>query len=69
MRIIVEPTPVKNLQPSDIFRDGGQNYQIAGIDCDEEVIEVAYYIGIGDPVNYFHLSLDDTLDKVVSQEN
>lgn len=66
MPIIVEPTPVKNLQPSDIFRDGGQNYQIAGIDCDEEVIEVAYYIGVGDLV---HPSLDDTLDKVVSQEN
>lgn len=69
MNITIKPTPAKTMGPGDLFRDGGQNYLIAGIDCNEEVIEVAYYIGVGDLVNYFHLSLDDTLDKIVSQEN
>ena len=69
MRIIVEPTPVKNLQPSDIFRDGGQNYLIAGFERDEEVVEITYYIGVGDLVNSFYMSPDDTLDKVINQEN
>lgn len=44
-----------------LFRDGGQNFRIAGFEQDEEVVEVTYYIGIGDLVNSFHLSLDDTL--------
>lgn len=63
--ITIQPTLVKTMKPGDIFRDGGQNYQIAGIDCDEEAVEIAYYFGVGDLVNYFHLSPDDTLDKII----
>ena len=69
MRLTIQPTPVKDLNPDDIFRDGGQNYRIAGFEHDEEVVEVAYYIGVGDLINYFHLSPDDTLDKIINQEN
>lgn len=69
MYYLVRPTPVKDLKPDDLFRDGGQNYRIAGLDCDEKVIEIAYYIGVGDLINYFRLSPDDTLDKIVDQEN
>lgn len=69
MRITIEPTPVKNMKPDDLFRDGCQNFRIAGFEHDEEVVEVTYYIGVGDLVNSFYLSLDDTLDKVVNQEN
>lgn len=69
MRITIEPTPVKDMKPDDLFRDGGQNFQIAGFEHDEEVVEVTYYIGVGDLVNSFYMSLDDTLDKVVNQEN
>ena len=67
--ITIQPTPVKDMKPDDLFRDGGQNYRIAGIECDEEVVEIAYYFGVGDLVNYFHLSPDDTLDKIVNQED
>lgn len=63
--ITIQPTPVKDLKPDDLFRDGGQNYRIAGFEHDEEVVEVAYYIGVGDLVNFFHLSPDDTLDLVI----
>lgn len=69
MRITIEPTPVKDMKPDDLFRDGGQNFRIAGFEHDEEVVEVTYYIGVGDLVNSFYMSLDDTLDKVVNQEN
>lgn len=69
MRITIEPTPVKDMKPDDLFRDGGQNFRIAGFEHDEEVVEVTYYIGVGDLVNSFYMSLDDTLDKIVNQEN
>ena len=69
MRITIEPTPIKTMRPGDRFRDGGQNYLIAGFERDEEVVEVTYYIGVGDLVNSFYLSPDDTLDKIVNQEN
>lgn len=65
MPITIQPTPVKDLNPGDIFRDGGQNYRIAGFEHDEEVVEVAYYIGVGDLVNSFYMSPDDTLDLVI----
>lgn len=69
MYYLVRPTPVKDLKPDDLFRDGGQNFRIAGFECDEEVVEITYYIGVGDLVNSFYLSPDDTLDKIVNQEN
>lgn len=65
MRITIEPSPVKDLQPGDIFRDGGQSYLIAGFERDEEVVEISYYIGVGDLVNSFYLTPDDTLDRVI----
>lgn len=63
--ITIRPTPVKDLKPDDLFRDGGQNFRIAGFEHDEEVVEVTYYIGVGDLVNSFYLSPDDTLDLVI----
>lgn len=51
-----QPTPVK-----------GQNFRIAGFEHDEEVVEVTYYIGVGDLVNSFYLSPDDTLDLVIEE--
>lgn len=67
--ITLRPTPIKDLNPGDIFRDGGQNFRIAGFERDEEVVEITYYIGIGKLVNSFYLSPDDTLDKIINQEN
>lgn len=69
MTLTIQPTPVKDLKPDDLFRDGGQNFRIADIERDEEVVEVTYYIGVGDLVNSFYLSPDDTLDKIINQEN
>ena len=65
MNITIQPTPVKDLKPDDLFRDGGQNFRIACFEHDEEVVEVTYYIGVGDLVNSFYLSPDDTLDLVI----
>ena len=67
--ITIQPTPVKDLNPGDIFRDGGQNFRIAGFERDEKVVEITYYIGVGDLVNSFYMSPDDTLDKTINQEN
>lgn len=66
--ITIQPTPVKDLKPGNIFRDGGQNYRIAGLERDENVVEIAYYIGVGDLINYFHLSPDDALDLVIEED-
>lgn len=63
--IAIRPTPVKDLNPGDIFRDGGQNFRIAGFERDEKVVEITYYIGVGDLVNSFYLSPNDTLDLVI----
>lgn len=67
--ITIQPTPTKNLTSGDIFRDGGQNFRIANIECNENVVEITYYAGFGDLVNSFYLSPDDTLDKIINQEN
>lgn len=67
--IIIRPTPVKDLNPGDIFRDGGQNFRIADFELDAEIVEVTYYIGVGDLVNSFYLSPDDTLDLILKEEN
>lgn len=63
--ITIQPIPVKDLKPGNIFRDGGQNFRIASFERDEEVVEVTYYIGVGDLVNSFYLSPDDPLDLVI----
>ena len=62
--LTAQPTVIENLRSGNIFRDGGQNFRIAGFECDEEVVEVTYYIGASDLVNSFYLSPDDTLDLV-----
>ena len=61
----VQPTPAKAMKRGDLFRDGGQNYRIAGFECDEDIVEITYYIGIEGLVNSFYLSPDDTLDLVI----
>lgn len=66
--ITVQPTPTKELNPGDIFRDGGQNFRIARVECDENIVEITYYIGIDDLVNSFYLSPDDTLDLVIEAQ-
>lgn len=65
MNITIQPTSVKDLKPDDLFRDGGQNFRIAGFEHDEEVVEVIYYTEVGDLIDSFYLSLDDTLDKII----
>lgn len=67
--ITIQPTPVKDLKPDDLFRDGGQNFRIAGFERDEGVIEITHYIGVSDLVNSFYLSPDDTFDKIINQES
>ena len=59
--LTIQPTPVKDLNLGDVFRDGGQNSRIANIERDE----VTYYIGVSDLINSFYLSPDDTLDLVI----
>lgn len=69
MRIIIEPTPVKDMKPNDFFRDGGKSIRIAGFERDKEVIEVIYFVEDTDLVNSFFLEPADTLDKIVDEEN
>ena len=64
--ITIRPTPIKDLKPDDLFRDGGQSFRITGFERNEEVVEVTYYIGVGDLVNSFYLSPDDALDKIIN---
>lgn len=61
----IQPTPVKSLNPGDLFRDGGQTFQIADIGQNDEVIEIVYYTGTSTFVNSFFLSPDDTLDRII----
>lgn len=68
MNITIRPTLVKDLNPGDIFRDGGQNFRIAGLERDEKVVEITYYIGLDQLVNSFYLSPDDTLDLVIEED-
>jgi hypothetical protein len=64
--ITIQPTPIKTMKPGDFFRDGSQNFRIADIERDEDVVRVTYYIGVSDLVNSFYLSPKDTLDKIIS---
>lgn len=63
--VAIKPTPVKTLKPGDFFRDGGQTFQIADIEQNDDIVEIVYYTGTGALVNSFFLTPDDTLDKVV----
>lgn len=66
--ITIRPTPIEDLNSGDIFRDGGQNFRIVGFERDKGVVEITYYIGVGDLVNSFYLSPDDTLDLVIETQ-
>lgn len=61
----IRPTPAKIMKPGDLFRDGGQTFQIADIEQNDDVVEIVYYTGTSTLINSFFLSPDDTLDKVV----
>lgn len=61
----IRPTPVKSMKPGDLFRDGGQTFQIADIDQNDDVVEIVYYTGTSSFINSFFLSPDDTLDKII----
>lgn len=61
------PTPVKTMKPGDLFRDGGQTFQIADIEQNDDVVEIVYYTGTSSFVNSFFLSPDDTLDKIIDK--
>lgn len=61
----IKPIAARLLKSGDTFRDGGQNFRIAGFEHDEDVVEITYYIGVGDLVNSFYLSPEDTLDLVI----
>lgn len=63
--ITIQPTPAKTIKPGDLFRDGGQTFQIADIEQNDDIIEIVYYTGTSSFVNSFFLYPDDTLDKVV----
>ena len=65
MRITIEPTPVLDMKPDDFFRDGGQSIRIAGLECEDDVVEVMYFLEDSDIIVSFFLSPDDTLDKVI----
>lgn len=65
----IKPTPVKTMKPGDLFRDGGQTFQIADIEQNDDIVKIIYYTGTSSFVNSFFLSLDDTLDKVVDTTN
>lgn len=58
MNIAIRPTPIKDLNPGDVFR-------IAGFERDEDVVGITSYFGVGGLVNSIFLSPDDTLDKVI----
>lgn len=63
----IRPTPVKTLNPGDLFRDGGQTFQIADIEQTDDVVKIVYYTGTSSFINSFFLSPDDTLDKVINK--
>jgi hypothetical protein len=65
MNIIIRPTPARIMKPGDLFRDGGQTFQIADLEQNDVVVEIIYYTGTSTFINSFSLSPDDTLDKVV----
>lgn len=65
----IRPTPVKTMKPGDLFRDGGQTFQIADIEQNDDVVEIVYYTGTSSFINSFFLVPDDTLDKVVDFNN
>jgi len=69
MRITIEPTPVEDMKPDDFFRDGGRSIRIIGFERDEDVVEVIYFVEDTDLVNSFFLEPDDTLDKIIKEEN
>lgn len=64
---VIRPTPVKIMKPGDLFRDGGQTFQIADIEQNDDVVEIVYYTGTSSFINSFSLSPNDTLDKIIDK--
>jgi hypothetical protein len=67
MNITIKPTSAKAMKSGDLFRDGGQTFQIADIDQTDDVVEIVYYTGTSSFVNSFFLASDDTLDKIIDK--
>ena len=68
--IIVQPTPVKSMKLGDHFRDGGQTLQIADIEQDNDTVEITYFpTRTKNCIFSFFLTPDDTLDKIIGEEN
>lgn len=65
MIYIIKSIAARLLKTGDTFRDGGQTFQIADIEQNDDVVEIIYYTGTSSFVNSFFLHPDDTLDKVV----
>lgn len=63
----IRPTPVKTMKLGDLFRDGGQTFQIADIEQNDDVVEIVYYTGTSSFINSFFLSPHDTLDKIIDE--
>lgn len=53
--IAIRPTPVESMKPGDLFRDGGQTFQIADIKQIDDVVEIVYYTGTSAFINSFFL--------------
>ena len=53
------------MKRGDLFRDGGQTFQIADIKQDNDVVEIVYYTGTSTFINSFFLASDNTLDKII----
>lgn len=64
--ITTKPTPIEYMKPGDLFRDGGQTFQIADIKQNDDVIEIVYYTGSSTFVNSFFITSNDILDKVIN---
>nr|DAY44236.1 MAG TPA: hypothetical protein [Caudoviricetes sp.] len=65
--MLVAPTEPKEPTWKRSHPSGTSSQGIAGFEQDEEVVEVTYYIGVGDLVNSFYLSPDDTLDLIIKE--
>ena len=65
MNITIQPTPVKDLKPGDLFRAAnGLNFKIKDIDRTDEVVEIEYYIGTRDHFASFFVNPDRVIDVI-----
>lgn len=69
MRITFEPTPAKDMNPGDRFRDNGQSFQVTDIEIDKKVVEIFYVFEGERLVNSAFVASDTSLDRVVGKED